>query len=91
MRERGRLLNICKTPCIRFSIEKSASVITSYSIHYTKLYEQSKQSLDGLEGQPGTLKGVVRRVEERMIREALETSGGNQTKAAKKLGLSRQG
>ncbi len=52
---------------------------------------QSKQSLDGLEGQPGTLKGVVRRVEERMIREALEVSGGNQTKAAKKLGLSRQG
>lgn len=43
------------------------------------------------EGSNDTLKNVVKRLEERMIREALESLDGNQTKAAKKLGLSRQG
>lgn len=37
------------------------------------------------------LKDVVRRLEKRMITEALDSLGGNQSKAAKKLGLSRQG
>jgi len=45
----------------------------------------------GAEGLAGTLKEAVRRVERHMIHEALESSGGNQTKAAKVLGLSRQG
>lgn len=39
----------------------------------------------------GSLKDAVQRVEERMIREALEQTGGNRSKAAKMLGLSRQG
>jgi Nif-specific regulatory protein len=39
----------------------------------------------------GTFKDVIRDVECRMIREALADSGGNRTKAAKSLGLSRQG
>lgn len=39
----------------------------------------------------GTLKEAVRRVESRMIRDGLEESGGNRSKAAKALGLSRQG
>lgn len=45
----------------------------------------------GAEGHAGTLKEAVRRVERHMIHEAFESSGGNQTKAAKVLGLSRQG
>ncbi len=43
------------------------------------------------EGQADSLKEAVRQVEIKMIREALESSGGNQSNAAKKLGLSRQG
>ncbi|MHC4504896.1 MAG: AAA-type ATPase lid domain-containing protein, partial [Planctomycetota bacterium] len=43
----------------------------------------------------GTLKAVVARVvketEKRLIEEALARSGGNRTKAAKELGLSRRG
>ena len=39
----------------------------------------------------GTFKDVIRDVECKMIREALAASGGNRTKAAKSLGLSRQG
>lgn len=39
----------------------------------------------------GALKDVLRQVEEQMIREALETTAGNRSKAAKLLGLSRQG
>lgn len=39
----------------------------------------------------GMLKDAVRRTEMTMIGEALESSGGNQTQAAKALGLSRQG
>lgn len=38
-----------------------------------------------------TLKDAVRRIEQSMIRKALGSAGGNQTKAAKALGLSRQG
>ena len=39
----------------------------------------------------GELKEMVRRLEVRLITEALQTTGGNQTKAANILGLSRQG
>ncbi len=46
---------------------------------------------NGVGGGVGTLKEMVRRTEKRMIGEALESLGGNQSKAAKALGLSRQG
>ncbi len=39
----------------------------------------------------GALKDTLRQVEEQMIREALEKTAGNRSKAAKLLGLSRQG
>jgi transcriptional regulator with PAS, ATPase and Fis domain len=39
----------------------------------------------------GRLKDVVRRVEERMISQALAEAGGNRSRAARVLGLSRQG
>ena len=38
-----------------------------------------------------TLKDALRQVEEQMIREALDKTAGNRSKAAKLLGLSRQG
>jgi len=47
----------------------------------------SDESGDGA----GILKDAIRRTEITMIGEALESSGGNQTQAAKALGLSRQG
>ncbi len=46
---------------------------------------------EALEQPSGRLKDVVRRVECRMLKEALETAGGNRSRAAKSLGLSRQG
>jgi Nif-specific regulatory protein len=39
----------------------------------------------------GSLKEAVRKVERRMIEQALTEAGGNRSQAAKKLGLSRQG
>ncbi len=41
--------------------------------------------------QSGRLKDVVRRVEKRMISQALVEAGGNRSEAARSLGLSRQG
>lgn len=46
---------------------------------------------ESLNTSSGRLKDVVRRVEMRMIQEALEAASGNKSKAAKSLGLSRQG
>lgn len=43
------------------------------------------------ESRPGTLKDAVRQLEKKLILKALESSGKNQTKTAKTLGLSRQG
>jgi transcriptional regulator with PAS, ATPase and Fis domain len=43
------------------------------------------------DGRGDTLKEAVRRIEQHMIQEALASAGGNQCKAAKVLGLSRQG
>jgi Nif-specific regulatory protein len=43
------------------------------------------------DGQSDTLKDAVGKVEQRMIRQALASAGGNQCRAAKMLGLSRQG
>ena len=40
---------------------------------------------------PGTLKEMVRRLERTVIAETLERHGGNKTRAAKELGLSRYG
>ncbi|MGB3212725.1 MAG: sigma 54-interacting transcriptional regulator [Desulforhopalus sp.] len=48
-------------------------------------------TVDKGERRADSLKDAVRRVEKQMICEALQSSGGNQTKAAKALGLSRQG
>lgn len=48
-------------------------------------------TVDNPDGRGDTLKEVVRRIEKKMVSEALVSSGGNQTIAAKKLGLSRQG
>ncbi|MEW9674548.1 helix-turn-helix domain-containing protein, partial [Ammoniphilus sp. 3BR4] len=36
-----------------------------------------------------TLQSVLENVEEQLIRRALEETGGNQTKAAERLGISR--
>ncbi len=51
--------------------------------------------LESASSKAGTMKevvaGMVAELERKMIREALESSGGNQQKAAKALGLSRQG
>lgn len=52
---------------------------------------RQNHAFDDTEGGADTIKDAVRRVEEHMIQEALESLGGNQTKAAKALGLSRQG
>ena len=46
---------------------------------------------DDFDKSSGSLKDVVQRVECRMIEEALEGTGGNRSRAAKSLGLSRQG
>jgi Nif-specific regulatory protein len=46
---------------------------------------------DATEKRPVSLKDAVHRTEKNMIKEALTSLGGNQTKAAKALGLSRQG
>ena len=43
------------------------------------------------DGRGDTLKDAVGKVERRMIRQALASAGGNQCRAAKMLGLSRQG
>jgi len=51
----------------------------------TETYGEKSSKADG------TLKDVLRQVEEQMIQEALETTGGNRSRAAKLLGLSRQG
>jgi Nif-specific regulatory protein len=45
----------------------------------------------GGEAGSGKLRDMVVQVEKRMVAEALESCGGNQSKAAKALGLSRQG
>jgi Nif-specific regulatory protein len=45
--------------------------------------------LEGIEG--GTLQAATEALEQRMIREALRNTGGNRTKAARALGLTRQG
>ena len=46
---------------------------------------------DDFDKSSGRLKDVVQRVECRMIVEALEAADGNRSRAAKALGLSRQG
>ncbi len=46
---------------------------------------------DGPEESPGSLKDMIRQLEARIIREALESAAGNRSRAAKSLGLSRQG
>ena len=56
-----------------------------------KIKRLGEHGLSDAEEPAGTLKEAVCRVERHMISEALESSGGNQTKAAKILGLSRQG
>lgn len=66
------------------------------TISYEFLSDKIKQlrqnhAADDTERRAGTLKEAVHRIEKIMIHEALASSGGNQTKAAKALGLSRQG
>ena len=66
------------------------------TISYEFLSEKIKglrQNHFGSESKGGayTLKDAVRQLEQEMISKALESSGKNQTKAAKELGLSRQG
>ena len=56
-----------------------------------KIKRLGEHGLADAEEPAGTLKEAVRRVERKMISEALESSGGNQTKAAKILGLSHRG
>ena len=46
-------------------------------------------TLDGVQG--GTLQEVTEGIEQRMIREALKETKGNRSKAARTLGLTRQG
>jgi Nif-specific regulatory protein len=46
---------------------------------------------DALNKSSGRLKDVVQRVERRMVNEALKDAAGNRSRAAKALGLSRQG
>lgn len=53
-------------------------------LHHINVNNESDQRRD-------SLKDAVRRLERQMISQALESSQGNQTKAAKTLGLSRQG
>jgi len=52
---------------------------------------QGTISVSGLGEASGSLKDVVREVESSMIRSALASAGGNRSKAARSLGLSRQG
>ncbi len=66
------------------------------TISYEYLSDKIKQlrqnhADDATEKRPVSLKDAVRWTEKNMIKEALTSSGGNQTKAAKALGLSRQG
>jgi Nif-specific regulatory protein len=64
----------------------------SYELLSDKIKRLHKDHhFDDAEESETTLKDAVRRVERRMIEEALKYSGGNQSRAAKKLGLSRQG
>lgn len=49
------------------------------------------RSIEKTDDQTTTLKEAVRRLEKTMIYQSLDSLGGNQTKAAKALGLSRQG
>jgi two-component system response regulator HupR/HoxA len=46
---------------------------------------------DRFNSQPGSLKEAVSQLEQKLIRQALEETGGNRSQAAKALGLSRQG
>jgi transcriptional regulator with PAS, ATPase and Fis domain len=46
---------------------------------------------DALNKSSGRLKDVVQRVECRLVKEALKAAAGNRSRAAKALGLSRQG
>jgi two-component system NtrC family response regulator len=50
----------------------------------------SLQELEGEESKHASLSAVVEGLERRMIREALSRSGGVQTRAAEKLGLSER-
>ncbi len=52
-------------------------------------YQENAETLNLLED--NSLKGQVERLERDVIMRALEETGGNQTQAAKKLGMSRQG
>jgi Nif-specific regulatory protein len=66
------------------------------TVSYECLSDKIKQlgqdhSLVDIDGRTDTLKDAVGRVETHMIREALAAARGNQCKAAKALGLSRQG
>ncbi len=66
------------------------------TISYEFLSDKIKQlrhndAGNDLEIRPDTLKDAVQQIEKNMIHKALASSGGNQTKAAKALGLSRQG
>jgi Nif-specific regulatory protein len=69
---------------------------SNITITYEFLSDKIKRLRDdhhsgGDEEKTTTLRDAVRRIEKKMIEEALETSRGNQTRAAKELGLSRQG
>jgi transcriptional regulator with PAS, ATPase and Fis domain/Tfp pilus assembly protein PilF/nucleoside-triphosphatase THEP1 len=52
-------------------------------------YQENAETLNLLED--NSLKAQVERLEREVISSALEDTGGNQTQAAKKLGMSRQG
>ena len=48
-------------------------------------------SVDDLENGSASLPGHLEAIERRLIGQALEKTGGNQTRAAKLLGISRNG
>jgi Nif-specific regulatory protein len=52
---------------------------------------QNGSGVDELAGHADTLKETIQRIETRIIRQTLETEGGNRSRAARALGLSRQG
>jgi Nif-specific regulatory protein len=64
----------------------------SYEFLSDKIKRLGQNHMDtNTNGRADTLKDAVRQVEKHIIQEALESCAGNKTKAAKALGLSRQG
>ena len=75
---------------LRNAVEHAFVLAGSATLEPKHLPEHVRERKGPLPGAPGSIRGQVEDVERRGIQEALSAEGGNRTRTARRLGLSRR-